>query len=163
MKLNYCLECAAPLTKVTDTQYICTNDHEFWNNPRATADVVLVNREGKILFSKRAREPNKGGYDLPGGFVEYGESAQDAAIREIKEETGISLTPDTVELIFSCPGFYLENESLVTNIFLVREWEGEPVAADDSEALEWKPLDFLDSEAVGSVYDGLRAVLEGKL
>jgi len=163
MKLNYCPECAAPLSKQTNTHYICSNGHDYWNNPQATADVALVNGQRQILVSKRAREPNKGGYDLPGGFIEYGESAVAATIREIKEEAGITLKAEDLEIIFSCPGTYLENETLITTVFLARKWKGTAIANDDSEALEWKSLDFLDTKAFASSYPGLRAVLESKL
>lgn len=54
-------------------------------------------RDGKILLVRRAREPAKGIYTFPGGRVEFGESLTEAAAREIREETGLSI--DIVGLI----------------------------------------------------------------
>jgi NAD+ diphosphatase len=163
MKLIYCVECAAPLTKQDDHHYICNNGHTYYNNPKATADALFLNNKGKFLASRRAREPFKGTYDLPGGFIEYGESAEAAIIREIKEETQLDITADDLEIIFSAPGTYFENEWLITTVYLIKHWDGEFAASDDSAALEWKPLSFMDSPLFGTCYKGLREVVEQKL
>lgn len=163
MILNYCPACSEPLKKLTDTHYICEQGHDYWNNPRATADVAIINQEGLLLVSKRAREPFKDGYDLPGGFLEYGETAKEAAVRELKEEASITVKPENLELIATVGGAYLENETLMTAIFLLREWEGEIQPSDDSAELEWKPLEFMDSPLFAEAYDGLRPIIESKL
>ena len=158
MKLEYCLQCAAPLKKLNDTDYICQNGHQFWNNPMATVGVVMV-RDGQVLVSKRAFVPNKGQYDLPGGFLQYGEAVFDGARREILEETGIDLTGATMRVVAAYTGFYNENESVCDIIVYVQNWQGEPVAADDSEALEWQPFDFITSEQFAPDYTGLPEII----
>ncbi|HEX7368141.1 MAG TPA: NUDIX hydrolase [Candidatus Saccharimonadales bacterium] len=163
MKLNFCMECGAPLNKQTDTEYVCDNGHTFWNNPRATTDVVSLNSDNQVLFSKRAREPAKGMYNLPGGFCEYGESAKQTAVREIKEETGLDIAENNLGLIFACPGPYNENEWLITTVYLVRRWSGEIASADDSLELSWKDITFFDDPTCVDVYKGLRGVVESKL
>lgn len=55
---------------------------------------VLIEQENKYLLIKRASEPDKGLWSIPGGLVELGEKAKEAAIREVYEETGL-----TVEII----------------------------------------------------------------
>src|ERR1700754_2161507 len=60
--------------------------------PSVTADAVLLYRDGErieVLLIKRAREPFKGTWALPGGFVDQDESLERAAARELKEETGL--------------------------------------------------------------------------
>ena len=49
---------------------------------------ALVHMEGKVLFVRRAREPNLGKWVIPGGIVELGEQLEEAALREVKEELG---------------------------------------------------------------------------
>src|ERR1039457_865277 len=56
----------------------------------AAAVAVIIESNGKILFGIRKNEPGKGMLDLPGGFADPGESAEECALRELREETGIS-------------------------------------------------------------------------
>lgn len=53
--------------------------------------MILSNSQRKILLVERAQAPKKGYWDLPGGFMEQGESAEEAIRREVKEELGVSL------------------------------------------------------------------------
>lgn len=58
---------------------------------RCVVGVVVVNREGKVLMVKSNRGFTKGMWNVPGGFIEYGETPEDAARREVREETGVDL------------------------------------------------------------------------
>ncbi len=60
-----------------------------YKNPFPTVDIIIKYKDGVILI-KRKKPPF--GWALPGGFVEYGESLENAAIREAKEETGLDIT-----------------------------------------------------------------------
>jgi 8-oxo-dGTP diphosphatase len=57
--------------------------------PLLTVDCVVFDRAGRLLLIRRAKPPFKGKYALPGGFVDIGETVEAAALRELKEETGI--------------------------------------------------------------------------
>jgi len=57
--------------------------------PSLTVDGVLI-RDGAILLVQRKHEPFRGKWALPGGFVEYGETVEEAVLREFEEETGLS-------------------------------------------------------------------------
>ncbi len=59
--------------------------------PLLAVDIVTFLGEDKIVLIKRAESPFKGLYAIPGGFVEYGENVEDAAVREMKEETGLDV------------------------------------------------------------------------
>lgn len=63
----------------------------FFINSSAAVAAVIVDDEGRILFTVRAHEPKKGFFDLPGGFVDPLESAEVALVREIKEELGLDV------------------------------------------------------------------------
>ena len=59
-------------------------------DPKVSA-AVLAEKEGKVLLVKRSMEPARGSWCLPGGFIEMGETPQEAAARECKEETGLDV------------------------------------------------------------------------
>ena len=63
---------------------------EYPSRPLVGAGAV-VHKAGKVLLVKRAFPPNKGKWAFPGGLIELGESAQEAAVREIREETGLRI------------------------------------------------------------------------
>jgi len=153
MNITYCIECAKKLTKLSDSEYKCPNDHTFWNEPKACVAVVILNENGEVLFSKRAREPFKGQYDLPGGFCEFNEDPMTAAKREITEETGMTISD--LEVIAAYAGEYLPNESVCDIIVLAHEHAGMPQPDDDSEALEWRPPEFIDDPTFNPEYPGL--------
>lgn len=73
-------------------------------NPAAAVAVFVVNKKGELLVCVRGNEPAKGTYDLPGGFVDEGETALEAAARELKEELG--LTVMTPRYLYSIPNEY---------------------------------------------------------
>lgn len=72
-------------------------------NPTPTVDIVCENTDNEILLIKRKNEPI--GWALPGGFIDYGESAENAAVRELKEETALNIKSQDLLLIgvFSDP------------------------------------------------------------
>ena len=159
MNIAYCLECGKTLTRQDETKYTCQGGHVFWNNPRATVAVVL-RKDNKVLVSKRAFEPAKGKYDLPGGFLESGENPFDAAIRELREEAQVGLAKPQLKMLTAYAVEYMQNVPVCDIIILAESWEGEPSPADDSEALEWKPYSFLDSPDFHPAYKGLSQLLE---
>src|SRR6185295_4409721 len=62
-----------------------------YENPRVVASVI-VERDGLLLLQRRAMEPRAGFWTFPGGFLEVGEGAEDGAVRETREETGLDVT-----------------------------------------------------------------------
>ena len=63
----------------------------FKRVPRATVDVIVFNGRGEVLLAKRDIPPHKGSWHIPGGMVAYGERVAQAAVRKIKEETGLKI------------------------------------------------------------------------
>ena len=74
----------------------CPTGHfVHFDNPAATVQ-AWIERDGEYLILKRNDEPNRGRWDLPGGFVEMGESPRDAVVREVQEETGLTVVPTEI-------------------------------------------------------------------
>jgi 8-oxo-dGTP diphosphatase len=70
--------------------------------PALTVDIVIKTREGVVLV-KRKNEPFRGKWALPGGFVNYGEKVENAALREAKEETGLWVKLNGLVGVYSDP------------------------------------------------------------
>jgi ADP-ribose pyrophosphatase YjhB (NUDIX family) len=73
-------------------------------NPAVAAGVLVADSSGRVLFLRRDREPAKGRLGVPGGFVELGESAEAAAAREAREETGLEV--EDLAFLGSWPNLY---------------------------------------------------------
>lgn len=97
--------------------------------PMVTVDAV-IERDGKIMLIKRKNEPFKGDWAIPGGFVEYGESTEDAIIREAKEETGLDITPKALLGVYSKPG--RDPRGHVVSICYVATATGEEMGGSDA-------------------------------
>ena len=110
--------------------------HSKIEQPLLTVDCVVFDRSGRLLLIKRRHAPFKGRYALPGGFVEVGETVEQAALRELKEETGIE--GKIVRLI----GVYSEPKRdprghTVSVAFQVRPRSTKPVGGDDAVSAEF--------------------------
>ena len=77
---------------------------QYYINNSAAVACLIFNSQGEVLLTRRAIDPNKGMLDLPGGFVEPLETAEEAVIREIKEELGLQITKMTY--LVSFPNLY---------------------------------------------------------
>lgn len=76
----------------------------YYFNPSAAVACVIKDKEGNILVVRRKNEPAKGTLDLPGGFADMFETAEDTARREVKEETSLDIP--SVQYLFSLPNIY---------------------------------------------------------
>ncbi len=105
--------------------------------------LALVERGGRLLMVKRAKEPDRGKWGFPGGLVEVGETVAAAALRELAEETGLAAEAqgvvDVFEVISPDPQGRVRYH-YVLNVVRCLSPTGEPVAADDAEAVGWFTL-----------------------
>lgn len=106
-----------------------------WRNPAPAVGCAIL-RDGNVLLSRRAGPPKKGEWDLVGGFIEPGETPEEAIRREVREETGCAL--QAVGPQGTAVGEYDREPTL--NFLFTGRIEGEPVASDDSSELKWWPL-----------------------
>jgi ADP-ribose pyrophosphatase YjhB (NUDIX family) len=113
-------------------------------NPSPTVDVAVIDGE-RILLVKRGRNPFKDNWALPGGFVEYGEAVEEAAAREILEETGVHIKLEAILGVYSDPRRDPRGHT-ITTVFIARPVAGEPVGGDDAAEAFWVDLKSLDGE-----------------
>ena len=93
-QFTYCPKCGArTFVERNEKAKQCTTcGFVYYFNPSSAVACFIRNSKGELLLVRRAKEPAKGTLDLPGGFVDMYESAEDAAHREVKEETGLDVT-----------------------------------------------------------------------
>lgn len=96
-------------------------------NPLPTVDIIIEYLGGLVLIERRNPPP---GWALPGGFIDYGESAEQAATREAKEETGLDLADLRQFHVYSDPGRDSRFHT-ITTVFTARG-SGRLAAADDA-------------------------------
>jgi NAD+ diphosphatase len=104
--LRYCPKCgAAALRPVESKLWHCTScGFELYLNVAAAVAALIADGQGRLLIVVRGEEPRKGMWDLPGGFVDPGESAEDALRREVAEELGLQVT--STRFLCSYPNTY---------------------------------------------------------
>jgi 8-oxo-dGTP diphosphatase len=115
--------------------------------PRLAALAVTL-RGDDVLLVRRRNPPDAGLWGFPGGHVDPGETALQAAARELAEETGVTATPhrylDNVDLILRDDDGHLRYHFLLAAV-ICHYVAGEPVAADDAMEAGWRPVaDVLD-------------------
>ena len=113
-------------------------------HPRPTAGVVCL-RGREILLIKRGNPPRQGQWSLPGGRIEWGETSAAAALRELREETGVEA--ELLGLIDVVDGVMTSRETgLVTRHYIMVDYaarwlSGEPVAGDDAVEARFFPFE----------------------
>jgi 8-oxo-dGTP diphosphatase len=99
--------------------------------PKLTADVVIPDERGRVVLIRRKNEPYEGQWALPGGFVDVGESLENAAVREAREETGLEVELVRLVGVYSRPDRDPRGHN-VSVAYLARVVGGELAAADDA-------------------------------
>jgi 8-oxo-dGTP diphosphatase len=122
------------------------SDREYPARPIVGIGIVVI-KDDTVLLVRRGKPPNVGAWTLPGGAQELGETAEEAARRELLEETGLEV--DTLHFAAMVDNIRRDAEGRVrfhyTIIDFATRWlSGEPVAASDVTAAVWARLDELE-------------------
>jgi 8-oxo-dGTP diphosphatase len=127
-------------------------------DPRLAVSVVILRdaaeRREVLLGRRAAHTRNPGTWSFPAGFVDRGEQVESAAIREVSEETGLSVTLGPLLGVWSESG-----DSTVLLAWRSEVVEGEATAGDDFTELTWFPVDELPELGFGHDHDVLRRAL----
>jgi NAD+ diphosphatase len=120
----------------------------YYASSKPTASGLVLDDDGRILLARRAQEPDKGKWDLPGGFLNEGEDPRDALRRELVEET--SLDVELLEFFDVVVDRYGDEDDAQWTLNLYwtcRVLDGTPTAADDVSELRWFSRDELPPPA----------------
>lgn len=96
----FCPKCGKSFMKISARNTVCKScGLDYYVNPRSCNAIIIVDDKKRILLVKRAMDPAKGLWDLPGGFMDIGETAEGSVVREAKEELGVDV--DELKYLFS--------------------------------------------------------------
>ncbi|MBI4017953.1 MAG: NUDIX domain-containing protein, partial [Candidatus Aenigmarchaeota archaeon] len=98
---------------------------------------VIIVRDGKILLGKRKNAHGEGTHQFPGGHLEFGESWEDCARREVMEETGLHVKKVRFATATN-DVFSKENKHYITIFMLAEPEDGEPKVMEPEKCEEWK-------------------------
>ena len=112
-------------------------------NPFPTVDIVLYRAGHGVLLIERRNPPH--GWALPGGFIDYGESAEQAAVREALEETGLAVRLTGLLGVYSDPDRDPRFHTLSVVYAATAGQDATPCAGDDAKNARFFPLDALPS------------------
>lgn len=149
-ELEYCYRCGTALESREHEgmeRYYCPECDEIrYRNSIPVAGVFVI--KGKeVLLIKRGREPHKGTWSFPAGYLEYNEKPEEGAVRELEEETGLKANTDELDLVTT---IHLEHPDkyVVGNAYCVEFGEvgGEPKASSDAEETRFWTVDEMRSQ-----------------
>ena len=165
-KFGYCPVCgsshfaqASPKSKRCGTCGV-----EYFMNPAAAVVAFITNGRGELLVERRKMEPAKGTLDLPGGFADVLETAEESVAREVMEETGLRVAE--ARYLFSLPNVYRYSGLDVQTLDMFFDCKVEDCSAlkagDDAAECFWVALGDIHTEQFGlrSVRQGLYQYLE---
>ena len=143
-KFSHCPVCGSANFLINDEKSKRCADcgYVYYLNPSSANAAIVINEHGELLVERRGREPQKGLLDLPGGFADIGETAEQGVIREVQEETGLEVTE--ARYLFSFPNTYLYSGLVVPTLDLFFRCQVNDLstlrADDDAAEVLWIPL-----------------------
>ena len=165
-KFQYCPVCGSAHWEINNfkSKHCADCGFTYYGNPSAAVACFIQNDAGDLLVCRRAKDPAKGTLDLPGGFVDMDESAEEALRREIKEELNLELTD--IRFLQSLPNLY-EYSGMVIHtldlLFAAKVENFTPLhAADDVQEAFFRKLNTISPDEFGldSIKKGIIAFLK---
>ena len=161
-KFNYCPLCGTRLGSKRDEEGIiranCPADNwTYYPHPHIASCALILNKDDQVLLVKRAREPKKGLWSFPAGFIDFGELPRTALIREVSEETGLKVIwakLKWIQIVNDDP----RSAGILSFIFQTRASDGKLLNGDrhENSELGWFNLSGLPPIA----WEGHRRVLQ---
>lgn len=154
----FCPYCKGNLIKES-YEYTCDNcNKKVYINPAPCVTVIPV-RGDEILLSIRRYPPFAGELDVLGGFIEPNETAEEAAIREINEETGLDIEIESV--LGTYADTYGESEKYTLAIvYIAKVVGGEMRASDDITDLKWVKINDIPKLNLDNIFESIKETLK---
>lgn len=165
-KFGYCPVCGSShFEQDSPKSKKCRNcGFEYFMNPAAAVVALITNAKGELLVERRKMEPAKGTLDLPGGFADVGETAEEAVAREVMEETRLAVK--AARYLFSQTNVYRYSDLDIQTLDLFFACEVEDTtglaAGDDAAECMWIAPEDIHTELFGlrSIRHGLQRWLD---
>lgn len=152
-KFQYCPCCGSNSFGINNasSKRCASCGFEYYFNPRAAVVAVIIDEKNRLLVARRAGEPARGTLDLPGGFTECYETAENSLSREVLEETGISI--HSCRYLFSQPNIYPYSGMNIHTMDLFFEIRVDSSVCfesnDDVDMLQWEDLERVNPNEFG--------------
>ena len=152
-QFHFCPKCGSPhFVEHNEKSKQCEDcGFVYYFNPSAATVAVILNERQELLVCRRGKEPAKGTLDLPGGFADAGETAEEGVIREVREETGLEIT--SPRYMFSLPNSYRFSGIDIPTLdlfFLCRVTDTTKLrAGDDAAECFWMAPEDIHTELFG--------------
>lgn len=148
---THCPVCGGTFTKIQENLLTCSKcGYRLFLNGIPTASGLVVNDADQVMLVERARDPGKGKWDLPGGFIDLGESAEESLVRELQEEIGY--TTKQYRYIGSYPGRYLYqniNHHILNLLYKIEVSNSERfIPADDVAGISFFQIDNIPYDEI---------------
>jgi len=162
--LKYCPRCSGPAVLEDFRKIVCGGcGFGIYLNTAVAVAALIFDGEGRLMVVRRNHEPRAGMLDLPGGFVDFGETAEEALAREVREELGMAVSH--VEYYRSIPNTYLYGDVLYHTLdvfFKCRFDEGTDNkirSNDEIKEIVYKyPKDLVEEEIA---FESMRGLIRG--
>ena len=153
--VNFCPRCGSSLEdrEISGEMWrACPNcDFIHFRDPKVAA-ATFIRQNGRVLLIKRAVEPEAGKWALPAGYVDYGEDPLEAAIRETREDTGLTVEITGLFDVMLTSSMY----QVIVVIYEAHPISGDLRPLDDAEAVAW----FAPHELPEIAFESTRRVLD---
>lgn len=161
---KYCPHCGSTRIKFpNERKFECPDCGFVYFHNVAAAVAVIIEKESKILFTVRNRDPKKGMLDLPGGFNDPGESLEETCSRELEEELNLKISPSQFQYFSSEPNDYKYKDipyKTADSVFLAKLPKETEfiIEKEEIEAIKWINKSKINLEKIA--FDSLRKIVE---
>lgn len=152
---KFCPNCASQdVTYVNNLKFHCKScDFVLYHNIAAAVSIIFTYKN-QILFAVRNVDPDKGKWDLPGGFIDPNENAEEAACREVAEELGLHIVLTDLKYITTSPNNYLYKKVPYRTLDIFYEYKIDSKtisinAKDEINELIWVERNQIDLNKIG--------------